>query len=187
MTIAAGEKNICGGYSQSNFFPIGTILMYDRSGWTDNVTLKCWYKCDAANAAAGLTPDLTDKFIMGAAAKGAVCGSNSVTLLTANLPSHGHSLSDVETDNDDGHTHDYSGTSLTGGEHNHSLSGISLTGGAHGHTFSGTSRTGYLPIGDGSVLVGNGMDGVLTPQAGSGNPFDNQPSYYTLIYIRKCA
>ena len=30
--------------------PVGTILMYDGSGWQDNVTLKGWYACVSANA-----------------------------------------------------------------------------------------------------------------------------------------
>jgi hypothetical protein len=254
--IARGEPMLAEDILHLTFFPIGAILLYDGASWTDNVTLKGWYRCDAANAAAGRTPDLTDKFIMGAAAKGTTGGSNSLTLTTSNLPVHSHSLSGLATDTVEKHTHNYSGTSGGGTGHSHGLSGISVTGGDHGHTFTGTTATGYLPIGNGNSLTREGMNGVFTTQSGStwglsnggdrigvkfsltpsgsinsvghthtisgdtggesshihsysgatagdgshshnisgdvgdtgsGAAFDNRPSYYALIYIRKCA
>ncbi|MDR1996914.1 MAG: hypothetical protein LBQ83_01120 [Candidatus Margulisbacteria bacterium] len=48
--------------------PVGTILMFDGTGWQDNVTLVGWYQCNKANKDAGRTPDLSDKFIMGSSA-----------------------------------------------------------------------------------------------------------------------
>ncbi|MDR1323519.1 MAG: hypothetical protein LBK68_03680 [Candidatus Margulisbacteria bacterium] len=262
--IARGEPMLADDILHLTFFPIGAILMYDGSSWTDNVTLRGWYRCDATNAAAGLTPDLTDKFIMGAAARGNTGGNNNIILTTNNLPAHSHSLSGLATDTISGHTHNYSGTSGSGTNHSHSLSGIRVTGGDHSHTFSGNSLEGYSPylqfpsewngynkdsgrsgiitvtetaeadcgsdgtpdvalrfkiaftpsgtinnVGHNHTLSGDtgsesshmhsysgttGSDGShkhdvsgSVDNTGSGTAFDNRPSYYALIYIRKCA
>ncbi|MDR1452449.1 MAG: hypothetical protein LBJ25_00530 [Candidatus Margulisbacteria bacterium] len=258
MTIAKGQPMVADDILHLTFFPVGAILMYDGSGWTDNVTLKGWYACTAANAAAGLTPDLTNKFIMGAVTKGGGGGSNSLTLTTSNLPAHSHQLSGLSADTASGHTHNYSGSSGGGTTHSHNLSAVSVSGGDHSHTFTGTDASGYIPIGDATVLVSRGgMNGVFSSQVGitwglesssnssgikfsmtpsgtigstghthtlagdtagegshihsfsgttggdgahthnisggsvgdtgSGMAFDNRPSYYALIYIRKCA
>jgi hypothetical protein len=236
------------------FFPVGTILMYDGGGWTDNVTLKGWYRCDAANAAAGRTPDLTDKFIMGGSSKGVTGGSNSITLATNNLPAHNHSLSGLSL----------SGLSVSGGAHLHTGTGTTNSGsGGHQHTnISGstnsTSKTltgtmyalihnynasaptgicstyspvdtpdgddgspnmpartisidathshgfsGSTPPNDGTHghdvavnipeggshthnISGGTISGGTIGDTGSGTAFDNRPSYYALIYTRKC-
>ncbi|MDR1452608.1 MAG: hypothetical protein LBJ25_01335 [Candidatus Margulisbacteria bacterium] len=256
--IAKGEPMLADDILHLTFFPIGAILMYDGNSWADNVTLKGWYRCDAANAAAGLTPDLTDKFIMGAAVKGSAGGSNSLTLTTSNLPAHSHQLSGLSADMASGHTHSYSGSSGGGTTHAHGLSAVSVSDEYHSHTFTGTAASGYIPIGDAAELTSvGGMGDVFSSQAGitwglttggngrgikfsmtpsgtidsvghkhtlagdtagegshthyysgttggdgahthnisggsvgdtgSGTAFDNRPSYYTLIYIRKCA
>lgn len=51
--------------------PIGTILMFDGTGWSDNKTLPGFYICDGRKAGVyGNTPNLVGYFIKGAATSG---------------------------------------------------------------------------------------------------------------------
>jgi len=106
-------------YNDRSFgFPIGTILMYDKTDWIDpndpynpnnNPTMKQWYACVAGNSGHGC-PDLTDKFILGAdegyrtaywnnsihtfsgETTTRTGGSNSKILNIYEIPSHQHKL-----------------------------------------------------------------------------------------------
>jgi hypothetical protein len=128
---------------RATILPVGTILMYDGTGWVDNSTLPGWYKCAGQtvtiNGQSKTMIDLTNKFIRGGAAGGGTGGSNtgstSITLTSAQLPVHAHSLSSVLTTSDasQGHTHSVTaaGTVSTGGTHNHSI-----TDPGHDHTYN---------------------------------------------------
>ena len=199
--------------------PVGTILMYDGSGWQDNVTLKGWYACVSANAG-HQCPDLSERFVRGGVAPGAVGGANQKVVTEANMPAHNH---DVSVDS---HSHGFSGGSHTHGfgvpDHDHSFSGevsvlidqitlgkqdyywtyidhlagaslyawhnvfpaqrqgsVSGTVGSDG-AHSGTTGSG------GGGSVGNTAPGASSANKGGGEAFDNQPAYYSLIFIRKC-
>jgi hypothetical protein len=161
------------------FFPVGTILMYDGNSWTDNVTLKGWYRCDAANAAAGRTPDLTDKFIMGGSSKGATGGSNNMTLSANNLPKHKHEYTTSSTSK-----------TLTG------WTGVGGSGGVPSNGVFENKRGNRDVVISGPGIVyefGTWFDGThshsgaTNENSSSNTSFDNRPSYYALIYIRKCA
>ena len=139
MTIARGEPMLAEDILNLTFFPRGTILMYDGAGWQDNVTLKGWYKCDAANAAAGRTPDLENRFIRG----GTVAkdgrgdtGGGTATIAIDNLPVHSHGLTGLSVSNGGAHGHTMSGTIGEAGSHNHTVSGTTGNGGGHSHTYS---------------------------------------------------
>jgi len=148
--------------------PIGTILMYDGEGWTDNNTLPGWFQCNGSNG----TPNLTNKFIKGSETRGQTGGANSRTLSAANLPSHSHTFSG-STNLTGAHQH-LSGSNFS----RHGSSSVARVGvyandldraeyytsstGNHAHSFSGT-----------------------TGAAGSGTAFDNQPEFYTVIYIKR--
>ena len=71
--------------------PIGYITMF-AGAWTDNVTIPGWYKCDGANG----TPNLVNQFIRGGVASGAVGGSDTHTLITAQMPNHSHTFTVYE-------------------------------------------------------------------------------------------
>jgi microcystin-dependent protein len=117
-----------------------------------------WYLCDGSNG----TPNLTDRFIVGAGASYAVNatgGATTATLTTNNLPAHTH----VATVTDPGHFH--STNSLT--------SGSGVAGGASFTNISfssGTSTTGIT---------------VTNASTGSGTSFSILPTYYALAYIQK--
>ena len=121
--------------------PSGVIMMWSGA---ENAIPSGWYLCNGSNS----TPDLRNKFIVGAGAGysvGNTGGSNTVTLSTSQIaahshttnnhnhsvsvsdPGHGHSVSDP------GHGHSMS-VSDPGHQHNTSVTGAKLFpgyGGAH--------------------------------------------------------
>lgn len=79
-----------GGDGQQTYLvkaPVGTIVIW--SGTADNIP-SGWQLCDGTNG----TPDLRDKFVLGAGtnhAVGETGGSEDVTLTVEQMPSHSHS------------------------------------------------------------------------------------------------
>ena len=169
--IASAYKTAAGAASQNgkklyelgqtakqDDLPIGTILMFDGSGWVDAVTLPGWYACIAANAGVGC-PDLLNRFIMGkvVAGAGATGGSNTHTIASGELPTHTHDLAN----------------------HAHEISVFGSGAGAtwairDATTFSGVSNSG----GPSSNTSGNG--------GFANTAIDTKPAYYSVIFIRKC-
>ena len=85
--------------STASPFTSGMIMMW--SGSIGSIPVG-WYLCDGTNG----TPNLTDRFVVGAGASysvGGTGGANSVTLTTNNMPSHTHTATSVVTD--PGHYH----------------------------------------------------------------------------------
>jgi microcystin-dependent protein len=128
--------------------PVGVITLW--SGSIASIP-SGWALC---NGSAG-TPDLRDRFVVGAGstyAVGATGGANTVTLDTTQIPSHTHTGTTNATDlshthtgsgttsaNNVGHTHTGSGTtSAVSNDHTHSgTTGNNNVG--HTHTGSGTT------------------------------------------------
>lgn len=102
--------------------PSGVIAMW--SGSIASIPTG-WVLCDGNNS----TPDLRDRFVVGAGSTYAVAdtgGSNTVTLTESQMP---------------GHTHTISGNTSTTGAHTHTLSGNTSNSGNHTHNGS-TSNVG---------------------------------------------
>jgi microcystin-dependent protein len=116
--------------------PTGAILLW--SGSTGSIP-SGFVICDGTNS----TPDLRDRFVVGAGntyAVDATGGSNTVTLAETNLPGHTHSVSGT-TASDGAHTHNVSGNTSNTGAHTHNVSGNTSNTGDHTHNGS-TSNTG---------------------------------------------
>lgn len=112
-----------------DIIPTGVIVMW--SGTLANIP-SGWALCNGS----GGTPDLRDRFILGAASgeePGATGGSHNRTLTTTNIPSHTHGF----TTNAEGtnHTHTFT-TGNTSVSHTHS--GTTATE-SRSHTHSGTT------------------------------------------------
>lgn len=175
--IATGERLLAEDMLRLNFLPVGTILMYDGGGWADDSTIPGWVQCDGATKTVkkqgkegedGGTisvtpPNLKDKFICGwgSTAVGKTGGNNSMTLSVGNLPQHNHSITDP----------------------------------GHNHSFQGSNESGApnpCNVASGEALescwgkIDKNTTGISIGYSGSNAPFDNRPSYYALIYIRKC-
>lgn len=159
--------------------PAGVIVLWSGAA---NAIPTGWYLCNGANG----TPDLRDRFVVGAGstyAVGATGGSADATLVSHTHTYSGSTNSDgahTHTITDPGHRHTYAaaidggGTYALGGSANFdiyetmdtlaSATGISInsSGSAHSHAYSGT-----------------------TASAGSSATNANLPPYYALCYIMK--
>lgn len=120
----------------THLVPSGAIIMW--SGSVANIP-NSWSLCDGTNG----TPDLRDRFIVGAGgayAVAAVGGANTVTLAVENIPAHGHAGSTGTAG-----AHDHGGATGSNGSHSHTTgsagghSHTTGTNGSHGHTGSANS------------------------------------------------
>lgn len=147
-----------------NFFPSGGIVMWN--GTTLNIP-SGWALCDGTNG----TPDLRDRFIVGAGRNysvNAIGGADSVSLTESQMPAHSHSMSSAGDHGHSGSTsgdgsHSHSGS--TGGQSaNHTHGGVTDVNGFHQHgyvltlpqrgTSGGGARDGANP--QGGATDGNG-------------------------------
>ena len=169
----------------------GIICMW--SGSTASVPTG-WALCDGTNG----TPDLRDRFIVGAGsayAPGAVGGANSVTLTQAQMPVHQHTVA-IATDSQGSHAH--SGSTSSDGAHTHTVvtpAGSSIgtgiqpasdatvipfaatptsSAGSHAHTLSTSTGGAHAHSVSGQ-----------TQAAGSGASVDIRPLFYALAYVMK--
>lgn len=147
-----------------NFFPSGGIVMWN--GTTLNIP-SGWALCDGTNG----TPDLRDRFIVGAGRNysvNAIGGADSVSLTESQMPAHSHSMSSAGDHGHSGSTsgdgsHSHSG-STGGASANHTHGGFTDAQGDHAHDapwFRGVGQGGA------SWAVANGNDNRRTNPAGT--------------------
>jgi len=144
--------------------PAGLISMW--SGSIGSIP-SGWYLCDGSNG----TPNLTDRFVVGAGSTYAVNGTGgvtSVTLTTNNLPAHTHTA----TVTDPAHSHVIA-QPVTG------LAGS----GASGWQGSNTG-VNYVVSSSATNTATTGIT-VANSSTGSGTSFSILPTYYALAFIQK--
>lgn len=131
-----------------------------------------WALCNGQNG----TPNLTDKFIIGAGAgytAGATGGNKTKTLTTSNLPSHNHT---------------FSGSLSLGSLYLIAASGVE---GGYGSVSgegqaSNWEATGYYKQREKlNVVGGSGSVSGSIGSTGSGAAFEIMPPYYALCFIMK--
>ena len=149
----------------ANSFPSGGIILW--SGSVASIP-SGWLLCNGSSG----TPDLRDRFVVGAGSTYAVAatgGAAAVTLSATEIPSHTHTFS-ATTSTNGAHTHTYQLPDLIpNGERDNNQqfgdttsSATTSSAGDHNHTVSGTTNA-----------------------AGSGGSHENRPPYYALAYIMK--
>jgi hypothetical protein len=139
--------------------PAGLIAMW--SGSIGSIP-SGWYLCDGSNG----TPNLTDRFIVGAGttyAVNATGGATTVSLASTNLPAHTHTATVNETP----HQHSYNTPASPGG------------GGTGGLGSAGSALTSAVSTNLTVSVSGGGSGGA------SGTAFSILPTYYALAYIQK--
>jgi len=144
--------------------PAGLIAMW--SGSIGSIP-SGWYLCDGSNG----TPNLTDRFIIGAGSTYAVNGtggSTTATLTSTNLPAHTHTA----TVTDAGHAHNYAGWTTF----YDSGAGAGGNAVARGNL---TQTTSSATTGISVAVSGGGSGGA------SGTAFSILPTYYALAFIQK--
>jgi hypothetical protein len=131
-----------------------------------------WVLCDGRYG----TPNLVDRFIVGAGgsyAVGATGGSSTQTLSSSNLPAHTHNYWDAYGTYDDDYAHTF--TDIDG---RHPLYFPWWYPGTWGHP--GDEGEG----GNGHALEDTQVHRT-TESTGSGSPFSTTPPFYALCYIMK--
>lgn len=116
--------------------PPGGIIMW--SGTVANIPNN-WALCDGTNG----TPDLRDRFIVGAGSTytpGDIGGADSVTLAVDNIPAHSHSGGTGAAG-----AHGHTGSTASAGDHGHTMGGAGghshSTGSAGSHSHTGSTNT----------------------------------------------
>jgi microcystin-dependent protein len=175
VTASATELNLLDG--QTSLVPAGVIVMW--SGQTSAIPTG-WALCDGSSG----TPNLTDKFIMGAGSSNELStgGTNSLTIASANLPSHTHSFS-ATTSSAGAHTH-----SVTDPGHSHTINQGDSGGGTDGWDGSGSNATTNSATTGISIASAGAHTHTVsgtTGATGSGTAIDNRPAYMALAYIMK--
>jgi len=134
----------------------GMIVMW--SGEINKIPVG-WALCDGNNG----TPDLRDKFIVGAGNSyliKASGGASSVTLTTAQMPAHNHAVRDL------GHCHS-KGASWPGSGPEQNQSG------------KPEDRTDF------NIDTGYSFSNISIQNTGGGQAHENRPPYYALAFIMK--
>ena len=173
------EKLASAPYALAGGLPSGVIVMW--SGPLSTIP-EGWSLCDGTNG----TPDLRDRFIVGAGTSysvGNMGGAASVTLSINQIPPHSHSAS---TNSAGSHSHS-ANTNIAGGvefskSENHGRAnryGMATefyydnwTDGEHSHA---------VTIND----AGSHSHSVTVNNTGEGQPHENRPPYYSLAFICK--
>jgi len=149
--------------------PAGLISMW--SGSIGSIP-SGWYLCDGSNG----TPNLTDRFVIGAGSTYAVNGTGgatSVTLITANMPAHTHTATSVVTDPT--HQHYVGSNDSTANDGGNAGTQEFVRNYNAGNGLS--TYTNYASTG---ITVA-----TTNASVGSGSSFSIIPSYYALAFIQK--
>ena len=90
ITATDNVVNVTGTFNAGGIVPIGGIIM-----WSGTIAAipSGWALCNGQTVNGKITPDLRDRFVIGAGntyAVGSTGGSTNATLSSANLPAHSH-------------------------------------------------------------------------------------------------
>lgn len=166
--IILGVIGVPGEGSSGDTTPPGAILMW--SGTLAAIP-EGWALCDGSNG----TPDLRDRFILGAGTgeqPGATGGSHTKTLSVANLPAHTHTASTNSTGN---HTHVGRWRNINQGT---GTGYYFLRRVDPGDSYDGTANIVHTAGGEHTHTV-------TVTNTGSGTAFDIRPKYFKVAFIMK--
>ena len=185
-TLTVDAPSTINGYGT---IPIGGIIMW--SGSIASIP-SGWALCDGTSG----TPNLTDKFVVGAGSGYSVDGTGGSA--DAIVVSHGHTASSTSTVSDPGHSH--TGSTSSVGDHNHSTQSNNGTGGNYSGGGNSSNLGGYYNTTTGgagahnhTVTVNSNTTGITVSTStsvsteGSSGTNANLPPYYALAFIMRTA
>lgn len=159
--------------------PTGIITMW--YGTTTNVP-SGWALCNGLNG----TPDLRDRFILGAGTTytaGTTGGSSTATLSVSNMPSHTHTGTTNSGEGTHTHTLTDPGHSHSGGVGN---TGYNVPAQTSGYAILASTTTGSATTGISVNSTNSAHQHTFTTgSTGSGSSFSIMPPYYVLCFIMK--
>lgn len=141
--------------------PTGGILIW--TGPISNIP-EGWLLCDGNNG----TPDLTNRFIksvQSAENPGTTGGQDSYTLSSSQMPTHSHSITDI--DGAGSHSHDLD-------HEDYEIEEGNLDYGEHYKDDSTDIET-----------TGNHSHGLNTVNTGGNSSIDSRPPYYEVVFIQR--
>lgn len=172
----------------STGIPSGIIAMWSGAS---NAVPSGWLLCNGSNG----TPDLRNRFVVGAGDKYAVGntgGSDSVTLTNDQIPSHTHTftgevkLSGLTCSSAGAHTHIVSlGDIYTIGPYSDQCSGSSRSVRINRAETNGTYQAALSAGAHTHTISGSGTATGTNSNTGGGGSHENRPPYYALCYIMK--
>lgn len=216
----AGDKTFTGNVhivgTGKGIVPIGAVIAIANSAaWSlpSAGSIKDGYAlCNGQSfpsgsnpAFTGTMPNLSDeRFLQGSTTSGTTAGANTVTLSTANLPAHTHTLSHTHSINHDhgserfwtnwvgAHTHaQYVTANPNGGgpyntrmDYDGDYNGLGAyyqleTGGSGAHDH-------YVDVNLGNFGgTSGGASNETTSSVGSGTAFDIRPKYFNVVYVMR--
>jgi hypothetical protein len=150
-------------------FPVGGIVMW--SGTIANIPTG-WFLCDGSNS----TPDLRDKFIIGATQDDAGVAKTNIT---GSLTQTGGDKNAVLV------SHTHTGTAESNGSHAHGTYNVNLS--AATNTNSGSFSDFVRPLSGAGVTETNGLHthNLANSTEGVSGTNANLPPYYALAYIMR--
>ena len=155
--------------------PLGGIIMW--SGATTAIP-SGWALCNGATVSGKLTPNLQDKFIVGAGSSYAVAtsgGATTATLTASMIPDHKHQFKDTV----------WGEMNIGGGSNNQGPEGLG-TGYDAGNSFVG-SKSGFDQDNNLSWVYRTTFyaRSVTTSPTSANDPVPTVPPYYALAYIMR--
>lgn len=159
-TVQANVDALSAVVAGKSYVLSGFILMW--SGSVGSIPAS-YFLCDGNNG----TPDLRNRFILGAGSTysvGATGGATTHTLTTSEMPSHTHTV-------------------FSAGSHNHYVSEVDR--GEEGNDGTDQSVGSYSESGTAKYTSYAGDHTHSLSYAGSGAAHNNMPPYYALCYIMK--
>lgn len=122
-----------------------------------------WLLCNGTSG----TPDLRDRFVVGAGSTYAVGDTGGQNTITA-VPAHSHAVGTLVNATTGAHTHTVSGNTSNTGAHTHTVSGNTSNTGAHTH--SGTTANAGDHAHNGSTsTIGNHNHNISAGSGSNGN------------------
>jgi hypothetical protein len=183
VVIQQYSRILASDFLQLTFFPKGTVLMYDGTGWADDSTIPGWYSCGGQTTPYGKTPDMLNRFIRGATANG-YGGNNAVP---PPAPPHKHNINNTPRLNSESME-----------QHGHEISVAMLPSSGYGFTAKNTSWDTNVGLGPDKTSTQRTLTiSRISPEshthsitavigyAGQGNALDIRPDYYRVIFIVK--